>query len=231
MNSLTTSPVAETLERLFAEAEQADAHLIAELTDDADSWSTAVGELIEAEKNDYQGLYRGQFARNFLNVSPEFGRFLYICARASGARHVVEFGTSFGVSTIHLAAAVRDNGGGRVIGTEFEPTKAARAHEHLQAAGLADLVDIRVGDALDTLSRDITGPIDLVLLDGAFTLYRPILDLLEPHLRPGALVVGENAVTESVDYLDHVRNPENGYLSLTLPFDQQRGNEMSLRTG
>ncbi|KIH98072.1 methyltransferase [Streptomonospora alba] len=229
MDSLTTNPVAETLQRLFTEAETTDRHLLSEWTDKAESSSAVISELLDAEAKDYQGFYQ-QLSQHFLSVSPEFGRFLYVCARACGARSIVEFGTSFGVSTIHLAAAVRDNSGGRVISTELEPTKAARAHENLQAATMADLVDIRVGDALDTLRYDLDDTIDLVLLDGAFSLYRPVLDLLHPHLRSGALVIGENAFEEAGDYLDYVRNPENGYLSLPLPFDQQRHNELSLRT-
>lgn len=230
MDSLTTNPVAETLQRLFTDAEATDRHLLSEWTDKAESVSAAVSELIDAEAKDYQGLYQ-QLAQHFLSISPQFGRFLYVTARACGARRIVEFGTSFGVSTIHLAAAVRDNGGGRVISTELEPTKAERAHEHLQAANVADLVDIRVGDALDTLRHDLADPIDMVLLDGAFSLYRLVLDLLEPQLHSGAPIIAENALEEVGDYLDYVRNPNNGYLSLPLPFDQQRGNELSLRTG
>lgn len=221
MDTLTTAPVKDVLARLFDEAEAADRHLAAEFG----SFDDALGRLLDAEAADYRSLYH-RHAGNFLSISPEFGRFLYVCARSGGARRIVEFGTSFGVSTIHLAAAVRDNGGGQVIGTELEPGKAARAAEHLRAAGLADLVDIRVGDALDTL-RSVAGPIDLVLLDGAFTLYRPVLHLLEPHLRAGALVVSENAVPETLAYL---RDPVSGYLSLPLPFDPGRGNELSLRT-
>jgi predicted O-methyltransferase YrrM len=80
--------------------------------------------------------------------------------RAVGARSVVEFGTSFGVSTLHLAAGLRDNGGGRIITTEFEPSKAARAQENFAVGGLADLIELREGDALQTLARDLPGQID-----------------------------------------------------------------------
>ena len=146
-------------------------------------------------------MYR-TYVDNFLNVSADFGRFLYMCARARKAKRIVEFGTSFGISTIHLACALRDNGGGRLISTELEPTKAQRARENLEDAGLADLVDIRVGDALDTLKEGIDGDVDLVLLDGAFILYLPVLKLLEPHLRGGAFVIGDNALAQSSGYLN-----------------------------
>ena len=113
---------------------------------------------------------------------------------------LVEFGTSFGISTLHLAAALRDNGGGQLIGSEFEPSKAARARENLAAANLSDLVDIREGDALETFARDLPKPIDLVLLDGAKDLYPSILSLLEGRLRVGALIVADNA-DASPEYL------------------------------
>ncbi len=88
-------------------------------------------------------------------------------ARATDACSIVELGTSFGISTLHLAAALRDNGGGRIIGTEFEASKIAQAQPTISAACLADLVEIRSGDALQTGAGDLPDPIDLVLLDGA----------------------------------------------------------------
>ena len=127
----------------------------------------------------------------------------------------VEFGTSMGVSTIYLAAALRDNGGGELIGTELEPAKAVRARDNLSAAGLADLVEIREGDARETL-RTIPGDVD-------------VLRLIEPHLKPGALIVAENAFTQADGYLAYVRDPANGYRSLSVPLDAGRGNELTIR--
>ena len=147
-------------------------------------------------------------------------------ARACGARTVVEFGTSFGVSTLHLAAALRDNGGGRLITTEFEPSKAARARNNLTEAGLIDLVEIREGDALQTLATDLPERIDLLLLDGAKALYPEILDRVEARLRPGALIVADNA-DHSPDYLARVRSPGSGYMST--PFAEDV--ELSMRIG
>ncbi|MGH3726246.1 MAG: O-methyltransferase [Mycobacterium sp.] len=226
MNSLTTAPVADVLSRLFHEAQIADGPMISRILEDAAAGVNPMFGMLEAEARDYQKLYH-EAVDNFLNVTPEFGRLLYICARTQNACRIVEFGTSFGISTIHLACALRDNGGGTVIGTELEATKAARAQEHLEAAGLAEIVEIRVGDALDTLRDGVEGPIDLVHLDGAFSLYLPVLTLLEPHLRPNALVLAENGTT---NYLDYVRDHGNGYLSLPVSFGQGRGNEVSLFT-
>jgi predicted O-methyltransferase YrrM len=120
-------------------------------------------------------------------------------------------------------------GDGHLIGTELEPGKAARARANLEAAGLADLVEIRVGDARETLV-DIGGEIDLVLLDGAFSLYLPVLKLLEPHLKTGTPILAENAFDHGNEYLAYVRDPANGYLSQPIPISEGRGNEFSVFT-
>ncbi|MCK9895506.1 O-methyltransferase [Frankia sp. AgB32] len=157
----------------------------------------------------------------YMPVAREVGDLLYLLTRARRPSLVVEFGTSFGISAIHLAAAVRDNGGGQVITTELAANKAKAAAENLTEAGLADLVDVRLGDAFETL-QDLPGPIDLLLLDGWNQLYLPLLRALEPRLRPGALVVADDVITfadQTRDYLDHVHDPANGYVSVHVPLD------------
>jgi predicted O-methyltransferase YrrM len=168
-------------------------------------------------KTDYAELY-GRLKDAPLAVSRETGMLLYMLTRSSRAKAIVEFGTSFGISTLHLAAGLRDNGGGRLITSEFEPSKAVRARENLSAGGLIDLVEIREGDALKTLRADLPETIDLVLLDGAKALYPEILDLVEGHLRPGAIVVADNA-DFSPDYLARVRRPGSGYMSTAFADD------------
>jgi predicted O-methyltransferase YrrM len=227
MNSLSTGRVAETLQRLFIEAENADRPLMESLMSAPDR-EQLLDKLIEAEREDLRGQYRA-YADNYLNVSPQFGQFLYQCARARQATLIVEFGTSMGISTIHLAAALRDMGGGHLIGTELEPSKVARARANLEAAGLADLVELREGDARETL-KDVAGDIDLLLLDGAFTLYLPVLKQLEPHLKSGAMILAENAFEQAGGYLAYVRDPANGYLSQPLPINEGRGNELTIVT-
>ena len=145
--------------------------------------------------------------------------------RSTGARSIVEFGTSFGISTLHFAAGLRDNGGGRVITTEFEPSKAARARENFVAGGLADLIELREGDALETLAHELPDEIDVVLLDGAKGLYLPVLELLEDHLRPGTMIVADNA-DRTPQYLDVVRSADRGYMSVPFADDV----ELSMRT-
>jgi predicted O-methyltransferase YrrM len=207
MTSLAITSLAPLLDRLFNQDEAARSALRAAVADLSD----ADRERMMRSKTDYRDLY-GRLKDVPLAVSRETGHLLYMLARSSRARVIVEFGTSFGISTLHLAAGLRDNGGGRLITSEFEPSKAARARENLSAGGLIDLVDIREGDALNTLSADLPETIDLVLLDGAKALYPEILDLVEGHLRPGAIIVADNA-DDSPDYLARVRAPGNGYLS------------------
>jgi predicted O-methyltransferase YrrM len=167
----------------------------------------------------------------YIPVSRGQGRFLYLTARAVGAKRVVEFGTSFGISTIYLAAAVRDNGGGIVIGAELEPSKQERAVAHLEEAGLAEGVEVRLGDALETL-REVPEPLDLVFLDGWKDLYLPLLELLKPRLRPGAVVLGDNIFTfrrSLRPYLDYVQSGERGFESTTLRISD--GTEYSVYLG
>ena len=108
MDSLTRAPVADVLARLFAEAAANDGPLEERFAQVA-SDGKALAEFLALEAKDYKGMYQ-QLAGYYLNISPEFGQFLYGCARAQQAKRIVEFGTSFGVSTIHLAAALRSNG-------------------------------------------------------------------------------------------------------------------------
>lgn len=221
MTLLVTTPLAPLLDRLFEEADATSPATVPALA----SLSREERERLMRSKTDYADFY-AQLKDLPLAVSRETGTLLYMLARSSRARTIVEFGTSFGISTLHLAAALRENGGGRLITSEFEPSKVARARDHLTAGGLIDLVEIREGDALQTLRTDLPDTIDLLLLDGAKALYPEILGLLESRLRPGAFVVADNA-DYSPDYLAHVRSPANGYLSV--PFGEDV--ELSMRIG
>jgi predicted O-methyltransferase YrrM len=221
MTTLTAAPLCPLLNLLFDEADAAEA-----------ATSTAIDDLSDEQrsdmmrsKTDYRALY-GRLKNAPLAVSRETGVLLYMLARSSRARTIVEFGTSFGISTLHLAAALRDNGGGRLITSEFEPSKVERARNNLTAGGLIDLVEIREGDALQTLSVDLPETIDLLLLDGAKALYPEILDLVESRLKPGAFIIADNA-DYSPDYLARVRSPASGYMST--PFAEDV--ELSMRIG
>ncbi|MCS3469127.1 putative O-methyltransferase YrrM [Pseudomonas sp. JUb42] len=211
MNTLTS--ITALLNRLFTESEATSPVNSAAFRD------LPEGELnrLMHSKTEYQQLY--SHLKDFaLPVSRETGALLYMLARSSKARSIVEFGTSFGISTLHLAAALRDNGGGHLIGSEFEADKAQRARQNLAAGGLQDLVEIREGDALQTLAVDLPDGIDLVLLDGAKSLYMEVLALVQKHLCPGALIIADNA-DYSPEYLALVRAPGSGFLSIPFAED------------
>lgn len=216
--TLTSAPLAPLLDRLFKQAGAANSPA-------ADEMSSQERQRLMLSKTEYLEFY-GRLKDLWLPVSRETGVLLYMLARSIGARNIVEFGTSFGISTLYLAAAMRDNDGGRLVSSEFETSKVRKAREHLKEGGLADLVEIREGDALKTLAVDLPESIDLLLLDGAKALYSDILTLVEARLRPGALVIADNA-DYCPDYVARVRAAGSGYLSV--PFGDDV--ELSMRLG
>lgn len=218
MSSLTSAPLAPLIERLYTQASAATSPVLNTISKDE-------RERLMHSKTEYAALY-SMLKDLWLPVSRDTGKLLYMLARSSKARAIVEFGTSFGLSTLHLAAALRDNGGGVLVGSEFEASKIALAREHFIEGGVSDLIHIREGDALVTLASDLPDSVDLLLLDGAKTLYGDVLSLVESHLRPGALVVADNT-DYCPEYLAHVRAPENGYLSVAFADDI----ELSIRLG
>jgi predicted O-methyltransferase YrrM len=218
-NTLAGSPAETVLSRLFAAAARDDE--VASALPPGRALSSD-GTRSAAERSDAsQDIY--------MPVSAEGGRLLYALARATRPGTVVEFGTSFGISTIFLAAAVTDNGTGRVVTTELSSRKAAAARSNLDQAGVAGVVTLLEGDALQTLA-DLPGPVGLVLLDGWKDLYLPVLHLLEPRLAPGALVIADDSSFASVaGYLAYVRDPANGYVTVEFPVED--GMEISSWTG
>jgi predicted O-methyltransferase YrrM len=168
------------------------------------------------------------YAEFGFSIHPDQGELIYLLCRALNARRVVDFATSIGFSALYLAAAVRDNGGGRVIGAEIVPTKIATAKQNLAAAGLDEFVEIRAGDARQTL-RDLGGAADFALIDGwpgeeEPSLSLEVMRIVVPQLRAGALVLNDNA---EGDYLAFVRDPANGFRSMSLPL--KGGTELSVK--
>ena len=160
----------------------------------------------------------------YLSISADMGRFLTLTAESIGAKRVVEYGTSFAISTLYLAAGVRARGG-VVIGSERERNKVAQARSNIAEAGFDDIVEVREGDARETLAT-VDAPVDLLFLDGWKGLYVEVLKLLEPKLRPGALVLADNIATfpEALEaYVAYVSRPEGPYLTTILPFDSGLG--------
>ena len=211
ISSLQDPAVSRVLDTLHSQADIVDPPLLAHMGDKPDD---EMAHLLD---------------QAFIPVPPDVGRFLYALARATKGT-VVEFGSSLGVSTIYLAAAVRDRGEGTVVATELHPGKTQRARQNLREAGLLDYVDLREGDALETL-RDVAGGVTFLFLDGWKKLYLPMLKLLEPALEPGAIVVADDLdlfPEVHKPYLAYVRNPDNGYISVEVPIGDRL--ELSVQT-
>lgn len=177
---------------------------------------------------DWDNKDNAYYEDKYIPIVPAQGAFLYMQACALKAKNIVEFGTSFGISTLYLAKAAKDNGG-KVITTEYVPKKAATAQQNFDEAGLADYIQILEGDALQTL-KEVEGEIDLVLLDGWPDLVFEVFKLLEPKLKTGAVIMVDDVegfAPAMQDYLDYVRSPDNGYISSVVKPD--KGMEFTIK--
>jgi predicted O-methyltransferase YrrM len=222
-SSLLSPRVADTLDRLHRHARM-DLFRIALVA------PLVVPDFFGFRKVDDDRLSR-RMRSVYVPVSRSQGQMLYLIARSIEARRIVEFGTSFGISTLYLASAVKDNGGGVVVSSELEPDKHGKALAHLREAGLDEFTDLRLGDAMKTLG-DVEAPVDLVLLDGWKDTYLPVLKLLKPKLRPRAIVLADNIFTfrrALRPYVEYVQSGMNGFVSSTL--DIADGFELSVFTG
>ena len=201
--------------------------LLAELHARSEAQEALTGEYYRTRPAEGRAVYphmdagdHAHFADKLVALERDKAQFCYTLCRAMGARRIVELGTSFGVSTLYLAAAVRDNGGGLVIGTENEPQKATAARANFAAAGLADLIELREGDLRETL-QEIPAPIDFVLFDIWADAVRPALELLLPRLRTGSVLCADNTAGRPLGYqalFEILDNPEHGFHTITLPF-------------
>ena len=207
--TLLLPEVQEVLNRLHTLADTRDETIMQQVKENNPDWRDAGAE-------ERATMYRSVL----VPVSRDTGRFLYGVARSISAKQIVEFGTSYGVSTIYLAAALRDNGGGLLVGTELEAGKVAKATQHVAEAGLSEMVEIRAGDALQTL-KHFGGDIDLLFLDGWKGLYLDVLHLILGSLHKGSVVLADDLdIAQVAPYLDYVRNPANGFVSVMLPLDE-----------
>jgi predicted O-methyltransferase YrrM len=220
MSTLASPAVAALLDRLFAAADR----------DDPAAFQRALDAIARLERPP-GNRERAELMRDvYMPITPDVGRLLYILVRSRRPETVVEFGTSYGISGIHLAAALRDAGRGRLVTTELDAFKAGRALDNFRAAGLADLIDIRIGDAFETLRDGIAGGIEVLLLDGWKPLYLPMLKFLEPRLAPGALIIADDlavAPEALASYVGYVRAAGSGYVSVEVPLGDRL--EISVR--
>ena len=158
------------------------------------------------------------------------GEFCYQLCRSIGASRIVEAGTSFGISTMYLAAAVRDNQfkKGVVIGTEHEPAKVKIALQNFEKAGLSEFIDLREGDLRQTL-KEVGGSVDFMLVD-IWNVALPALELVSSNLRPGAIIICDNTTVSAEAYRGYfkfVNDPKNQFRTMTVPF--RGGLELTVR--
>ncbi len=158
-------------------------------------------------------------AKQYTNIAPENGQFLSILIRSIQAQSVLEVGTSNGYSAIWLAAALKETRG-RLITLEYDPIRAEEAHTHLKEAGLEEIVEIRIGNAIDEIPKCDT-TFDLVFLDAEKAEYLRYLELVLPNIRTGGLIVADDTVTMRNEMLDYVEFVFNTPLlnSVDIPLD------------
>jgi predicted O-methyltransferase YrrM len=217
MSTLTDPKIASALDRMYAESHEQMTALRSGSGRFADLANATAQERADALSDIY------------MPVTPEAGRLLYALVRATRPQTVVEFGMSLGLSGIHLASAVQDNGSGRVVTTELSAAKIATAKKNFADAGISQVITVLEGDALETL-KTLEGKVDFVLLDGWKEFYLPVLQLLEPRFSPGTLIVADNTnMPETQPYLDYVRDPANGYVSVNFLARDSDSMELSCR--
>jgi len=224
MSSLLNDPKLEgLLDRLHAQSDL-------QVDETNAGFERREGEIAIDQENFYDDAMRRFLLDKMVALDRDKAQFCYLLCRSLNAKRVVEAGTSFGVSTLYLAAAVRDNKveNGVVIGTEYEPMKVEIARANFKEAGLTDFIDLREGDLRKTL-QGIGGPVDFMLVD-IWEVALPALEIVSPSLRPGAIVACDNTAvdaTEYHDYFEFVNDSRNRFRTMTVPFEG--GFELSVR--
>jgi len=216
---LSDPKISEVLVRLHAQADEHDATVIPDVLAEAGKR----GASTDLEMADL-------LAGAFMPIHPNAGRLLHLLAMSRPQGRIIEFGTSHGLSTLYLATAVGSDES-PVITTEMELSKIDLACANFEEAGLSDRIDLRVGDAFDTLA-DFSDGIALIFLDGWKGLYLPLLRSLEPFLVAGAIVVADDTLLLPdlcAEYVDYVRSATDLYVSVGLPIDD--GLEVSVYVG
>ncbi|MGH2614861.1 MAG: O-methyltransferase [Thermomicrobiales bacterium] len=165
-------------------------------------------------------------AQRTRNVDRDTGRWLALLVRATGAREILEIGSSNGVSTIWLASAARENGG-RVIGTEILPERAEQANRNLTEAGLADSARVVAGDARETATT-LPGPFDLVFIDAEKNDYVDHVHAIIDRVRRGGLILADNVISHDLSTYQTTLRARHDVETVTIPIG--RGIEFTLKT-
>jgi len=144
-----------------------------------------------AAKSIFRPIQPSDFEEVYLSISSAQGAHLTKLILKHQLKHIVEFGTSFGISTLFLAQGVMETGG-NIITTELLESKAKKAIVNFKNAGVDELIEVRIGDAMKTL-KNHDQAIDLLMLDGWKDLYLPLFRMLEPNFHAGTFIYVDNA--------------------------------------
>lgn len=179
----------------------------------------AKGELLKIFYSLRKGIFRKlkpeDMEQTYIALTPDQGKLVYQLARSNNAKNIIEFGSSFGISTLYLGAAAKDNGG-KVISTEILPSKHSVAINNINSAGINDFVEIRLGDAMETL-KEVPDQIDFLLLDGWNNLYLPLLKMLEPKFKSGCIIYSDNInFSSSGEFVGYLKNRPKHYINTPL---------------
>jgi len=138
-----------------------------------------------------------------ISVSANQGKFLQVLARLCNAKKILEIGTLAGYSTIWMARALPKSG--KLISLELDPHHAEVAKRNISTAGLSDIVDIRLGKAMDSLQQLIkedAGPFDMIFIDADKPPYKEYFELSLKLARPGTLIIADNVIRDGKVLLD-----------------------------
>jgi predicted O-methyltransferase YrrM len=204
--------------------------------------SALLDRLVPDRPHEVASMEKVAATTGFPIVGPASGQLCYLLARAIGARRVFELGSGYGYSTAWFARAVRENGGGEVHHVVWDEALSGRARKHLAALGYEALIRYHVGEAVETL-RGVDGPFDLMFNDIDKAGYPASLDVIAERLRPGGLLIVDNALwhgrifdaddraadTEGVRELTRRLTSDPGWVTSLVPI--RDGLLVALRTG
>jgi len=164
-----------------------------------------------AAKSVFRPMQPTDFKDAYLSISKEQGEGLKQLISENNVKNIVEFGTSFGISTLFLAQGVLETEG-QIITTELIESKAQKAIENFKKAGVNDLIEVRIGDAMETL-KNHDKPIDLLLLDGWKDLYLPLFQMLESNFHANTFIYVDNSeMADSKTFLNTVSQNKKYHL-------------------
>jgi len=184
------------------------------------------------EQNKKSNEFRNEFIKNFqrtgLNTTAGDAMMLRILVESSGAKRGIEVGSASGFGAVNMGIAF-ERTGGHLYTLEIDPQSAKETRDNLQKVGLENIVTCIEGDALKTLPT-LEGEFDFVFIDALKQDYLKYLKLIEPKLKPGAVVIGDNVIRSAramKDFLDYIQNSPD-YDTTTIRASMEKNDGMTI---